>query len=304
MLSAQVSMCYHCSQTERLGVALNKEGNAMVRLMISLVATLAFVCSGCQEKVAGKAAADEDTQTQAKLVEQPLTSIPGASDKEEGRGTRKSRKGESCASTSDCERLLRCIKQECVSGAQQAGDECDEESDCRSLICVDGNCTSGKLGDKCKNFLNCREGICLEGKCRPKLKAGQSCASASHCENGTACVDAKCLATKQVGEKCLGPGHCGFEGAACIEGMCVERVGFGKDCVRPAHCQSGLSCIKGKCAPKRDVGEDCFSPKDCETWACYKGKCIERREVGDPCDSPVDCLSVNCESHKCAPRKE
>ena len=189
------------------------------------------------------------------------------------------------------------------------GETCAQNSECLTLLCVDGRCcdaactglckacaVSGSLG-KCSDIPSGQTdtfpmGTCIgtkacdgNGKCKPGI--GQKCTQNSDCANNT-CVDGYCCKT-QCSQTCM---SCGVVSKV---GTC-SPMAIGKDTGCDGVCQP---CSSGACTPLKygtqvnTGGKTCTGTKVCDG----SGDC--KKAVGQGCGKSNECASDNCADGVC-----
>ena len=193
---------------------------------------------------------------------------------------KKSKEGESCASSADCESGFRCLQQTCValsaSGVYQkkskegqscAGAEhCAGDMVCIGLKCCQPNCGGKECGDDGCN------GSC--GKCKFgwQCNANQQCfdpCTGKECGDdgyGRSCGECKSGWQCNANHQCFNP----CDGKECGDD------GYGRSC---GKCESSLRCSNNKCVTPctgKQCGDDghggsCGTCGDCRV--CKESQC-------------------------------
>jgi len=192
---------------------------------------------------------------------------------------------------------------ECTEYGQE-GDDCGDEDDCLSSICISGSCSEGTTGDPCWGYSDCaKDYVCntyystagFEGQCMPLGADGDHCVEDYHCMSGYDCEDNVCDSGKCKPD--CSDAQCGDDGCG---GSCG-------DCGKGWKCQNG-ACIVD-CQPDcsgKDCGPDGCGGNcgDCPSWAkCIDGICCDQTEYegclgediyffdcsGNPTELSTDC---------------
>ena len=227
-----------------------------------------------------------------------------------------------CIDDDDCLYGERCTADGYCYPEIPGGDSeaCDEDEDCDSRICHEGNCIPPRT---CINGAECfADEICsLDGFCVPactddsecpadEICVNGGCLAGAECENGDDCVDGACM-EGICAESCdpEGPAdQCGQDTACSLDGLCEPRCTFHED------CDDGV-CVHGVCTddeippldedpvddpedPVDDRIPECLTNTDCgdENMRCEDGACIPLTVCLDDedCDDDTYCHRGQC----------
>jgi hypothetical protein len=229
---------------------------------------------------------------------------------------RKSKKGESCEHSLECESGdLACKGGTCAladfslkpTGKQCSVYECTTPTEC----CLDINdtaCQTWKAGCSVNDppsDTNCRsyEAFCRCNVSRVQCANGQctlGCTENDQCGNGLECTDGRCV-------ECTNDAACAGRGTpqnpyVCENNACVAG------CTNNADCSGGRNCFVGHCADE----VTCTTNRECIAYTknveafCRDSKCIKPCGTDLDCDSPTafkynacvdkECKTVGCES--------
>lgn len=187
--------------------------------------------------------------------------------------------------TGDC---VDCVPgtTECKSGIAQ---ECSSGGAWQSLNSCAGpgiNCGGCDLGEDCEEDMDCDSGLCVNGLCAVCEPGDRSCQGSTPqvcSESGSWSSQSPCSGDTPV---CLPS-----------SGQCVECLSGSRAC---GNCSLGTqSCSNnswGACTGAPDLQTDdehcgtCFNA--CGSGECVSGSC--RVPDGSPCDADSDCISNNC----------
>ncbi len=261
-------------------------------------------------------------------------------------GAVKSAVDDTCNGKSSCDAAGTCKK--------TSGETCATAADCTSGNCVDGHCCGTASCGACQACTggggtcvavtgaedpgSCSGTSSCDGTGMCKLKAGQTCTTASQCASGY-CADHVCCNTGCAGqcESCAQTGSVGtctaVKGAAA-HGACAGAAGTcGGTCdgtnrtmcaypttsCRPASCTSGTAVLAANCDGKgscpamqtQSCGANscagnicaggCSSTQPCanSTYYCNAGMCMAKKGNGTPCGAGTECTSNNCADGVC-----
>mmetsp|Transcript_8264 Transcript_8264/g.12931 ORF Transcript_8264/g.12931 Transcript_8264/m.12931 type:complete len:1078 (+) Transcript_8264:158-3391(+) len=200
-----------------------------------------------------------------------------------------------------------CVHGKCAAERLDAGEACDENTDCansrcafsaynrndREKVCCRGNsiyiydnfegsnnyCSrsidSGKECPSSQNngYLLCKSGICLSGTCQDeRLEDGSSCSFDNECDSGACALDVMDFGTRSmiccpVGQKLY------MSDGFSSHSFCMRNTPIGGECNNDYNnggdlCESGI-CVDGACASKRlNATESCESNNECKSGAC------------------------------------
>ncbi len=215
-------------------------------------------------------------------------------------------KGFYCASTASCQGV--CL--EGKVGEKTFGEPCKNNSDCKSLFCVDP-------GDKLRRCLvPCRggESDCLsEEACVAQAGQCGSCVDSDlvssplgpdePCGEDAGCRSGKCYddgGTKYCVDACDSDEDCD-EGHHCRDKACARgpRGGLGGGCEEHADCAKGFFCAetadKGDfCTRPCSAKEPCGDGFSCEQVSNGSVCVPEGSALGGPCEADKDCVSGTC----------
>ena len=238
--------------------------------------------------------------------------------------SRKSKKGESCENSLDCEPgSLACKGGVCAladfslapTGKMCWVFECTASNDCcldaADKVCQDwkSSCSAGDPPSKteCRNYesfckcatnrIQCANGACILG-----CSADEQCGNNLKCTSGI-CVE--CTEDKQCAAKGTPQNPFVCENNTCVAG-----------CSSNADCNGGRNCVANRCADQVTCGSnrECIAyTKNVEAF-CRETKCITPCGTDLDCDTPTgfkyqacvnkECKSVGCESdHECELQK-
>lgn len=231
-------------------------------------------------------------------------------------GPRKSRKGEVCQTTQDCDGSLSCVPKGgtsglgiCVQGefkvAKTAKEcvviQCTKAKDCcptlpSSCTQLDADCKQG-ITSACTQYD--RLCVCDEDKFRcEKNKCTSVCSDDADCGGVSKCVDGECV-------QCEADDDCDRvnPGAICSSGACVQPCKADTECALFSRCSKGR-CVEGGCETNRE----CVAATDNVEALCQNKKCVVPCQTDLECGNPTDykffscidkqCVYVGCESDK------
>ena len=190
-----------------------------------------------------------------------------------------------------------------TAGAGALGDSCTGDTECSSLFCDGGTCTTpcvpgGTVG--CSAGYTCQVGtLTCRGACRRGRELGDSCEVNSDCAS-LACAmrgsDSFC--TQACNDTTTCP-----DGFSCLaagdQSVCVPDAGGLDDaCTTDADCLSGICTTEhGGSYCTRACGE-CPAGFECQATETDAAVCVRtERELGQDCDGNEDCASRLCATH-------
>lgn len=178
----------------------------------------------------------------------------------------------------------------CVPGERgelSHAEECETDTDCASLFCLDPGDGRRRCLDPCRGDA----GLCL---------ADEVCAAAPGACGG--CVPREILrGARGLGEPCEGDGE-------CRSGLCHEYGGI-SECAAPCdggECAEGFECREDLCIRDRrqGVGGVCLSNADCGDAICARQRdrqwCTSTCASAGDCPRGFDCVAAG-EAMVCAP---
>jgi formylglycine-generating enzyme required for sulfatase activity len=224
--------------------------------------------------------------------------------------------GRLCASSSDCDTNLVCLK----SGSSKvcgprlsSGATCTASSECDSgLYCKlsTKKCTTQLVsGDTCTATTDCASGLaCFTSgtskSCGSRRTAGGSCTVATDCVDGLVCKKgasgtSACAAPVASGATCASTAECA-SGLVCgpVSLQCVDAGATGAACTTSANCTGGGICRKSgtstvtTCAAPAAKGAACTATADCATGlVCgpLVKQCLDPKSAGASCSVAGDC---------------
>jgi MYXO-CTERM domain-containing protein len=228
-----------------------------------------------------------------------------------------------CHRTADCEG--RCLAG--TAGLLDIGSRCTADTECSTLVCDLGVCSSRCVGDTgvCPSDEVCiaeagQCGICAGPASRPTGRGrGEVCAAGTECTSGVCGLDLRCTLA------CTSDGSCG-EGFRCEDLQCVTgaRSGIGEYCVEDDDCAlggcgireggrfcgsrctedtscGGTACVEGVeggiCSPELAAfGEACTADDGCVTGLCRDGLCASRCSASTHCPVGTECVRDGAET--------
>jgi len=206
-----------------------------------------------------------------------------------------------CHRTADCDGL--CLAG--TTGSLEIGSRCTADTECSTLVCDLGVCSSRCVGDTgvCPTDEVCiaeaaQCGICAGPASRPTGRGrGEPCVAESECSSGVCGADERCTLS------CTSDGGCG-DGFRCEEMQCVTggRSGIGDYCVTDDDCALG-GC--GERAGGRFCGSRCSEDASCGGTTCVEGEeggiCSPALGAfGEVCTADDGCVSGLCRDGMCA----
>lgn len=218
-------------------------------------------------------------------------------------GERTALTGFFCHRTADCEGV-------CLAGSAGEGGigaRCTADTECATLVCDFGVCSSRCVGDTgaCPGDEVCvaeatQCGICAGAASRPTGRGrGEPCSAPTECASGTCSADGRCTLS------CTSDGGCG-DGFRCEDMVCVPggRSGIGDYCVEDDDCALG-GC--GEREGGRFCGSRCSDDASCGGTACVEGVeggiCSPMLgALGEACTADDACISGLCREGVCAQR--
>ncbi|MFN7132410.1 MAG: hypothetical protein ACK4N5_10020, partial [Myxococcales bacterium] len=171
---------------------------------------------------------------------------------------------------------LPCCSGVCDAAPGQPG-TCEREGVC------------GPDGDPCVNPTDCCSLSCVNGKCSSNAckQIGAGCGSAGECCSGTctngACAQVPGATCKTLGESCTGKTDCCSQN--CQNNVCVRASWCGAS---GDICYRALDCCNGGCQLPAGGG-----PGTCVSslTGAGGGNC---QVGGEPCTGPTNCCSAVC----------
>lgn len=120
-------------------------------------------------------------------------------------------------------------------------DECTQDSECLSLVCLNGRCKGKDLNEACKVHTDCDVGYYCDflGVCLAQQQFDQNCTQDEQCVNNCLCNNKKCAFYYTFAD--------------------------GTDATNPQACESGY-IENGKCTKglrTKNPGQPCSSDEDC-----------------------------------------
>ncbi len=233
---------------------------------------------------------------------------------------RKSKKGESCEHSLECESGdLACKGGVCAladfslapTGKMCSIYECTAASDC-CLVADDTVCTAWKA--QCTaasppSDLNCRnyEAFCKCSTNRIQCTNGScllGCSADEQCGTGLKCTNNRCV-------ECTTDSQCAAKGTPQNPFVCENNT-CKAGCTSNADCSGGRNCVANRCADE----VTCATNRECVAYTknveafCREAKCITPCGTDLDCDNPTgfkyracvnkECKSVGCETdHEC-----
>lgn len=164
--------------------------------------------------------------------------------------------------------------------------------------CVDADILAADrgLGEECAEDTHCRSGNCLDDAGRRYCT--RDCAGDSDCPSGYHCRDGLCAAGPRgdVGDPCVANDD-------CVEGLFCASLTGRSWCTRPCaseECPAGFSCVPAGetevCAPDLGlVGDMCVADADCISGLCIvrggvaTGECSRMCGADAPCAAGFEC---------------
>ncbi len=198
----------------------------------------------------------------------------------------------------------------CVAGtpgAGEVGSACGADTECATLVCEFGVCSSRCVGDAgvCPGDEVCvadagQCGICAGGNARPTGRGrGEPCSANTDCSSGLCGTEGRCSLT------CTSDLACG-DGFRCEDMQCVAgaRSGIGD------HCGDDDDCAVGACGALeggRFCGARCMDDGDCGGATCAAGSesgvCAPMLgALGQACTADDACVSGLCLDGVCGAR--
>lgn len=292
--------------------------------LVSITATLAGVIPGCTDDAAGSAADDADptggidpTAGDDMAGSESVDESGDDDDDATGFGSGEGGSGGdgSCEDgfQSGMETDVDCGGPDC--GPCEPPANCEEDSDCTTMVCTDGECQVPTCYDDIQN--GNESGVDCGGGCpTPCLPGAGPCDEDWECDDDEFCMEGDCVPSSCRNEiidsgetdvDCGGP-----DCPACDDGA---------ECVFDAHCES-LVCEDGVCLEPTcedgetngdETDEDCGGP-DCDpcpngaTCAedddCVSGACVDDSCTAPSCDDDIqnqDETDVDCGGLLCDP---
>ena len=186
------------------------------------------------------------------------------------------------------------------------GRPCQQESQCKSGLCVDEVCCDVKCDGACQACdLPGSVGTCCSvpaGQDPAKECTGQHAKCGGACDGkgacayaliSTTCASASCKAGSLMRHLCDGKGACGSKTETC--GGYVCETGGQKcktSCGGEPDCTTGFFCLQGKCVGQAADGSPCGTNND----ACQSGYCVDGVCCNEQCDA--ECRACNLSGFK------
>lgn len=148
-----------------------------------------------------------------------------------------------------------CAAGTCQKSTGAERQPCATHADCQSQICMNNQCTAGRLGDACTAHEHCQSQSCVQNQCTDKSN-NSPCTSPADCTSNI-CVSGRCSAGN-LDDSCTIPEHCTSN--ICVSGRC-SAGNKGDFCTDAAHCQSEI-CVNQRCE-SGDMGSPCTTSTDC-----------------------------------------
>lgn len=254
-----------------------------------------------------------------------LFSVLGSSCTQEksSNNVRKSRRGETCSSTNDCNSTLACVNQICIQDEYPVSVEanscilieCQTEDDCCSTQMVDdAECrywTEECEGDR--SICSRRAEECSSTKSNCLSDSGQSCLEATEgclrddaddCdyvfyECGYSCEET--LAVCDTANNCSSTESCENANRSCeCTKECVDNLCLSKrtECDEASDCSNSQICVSSKCV-------ECVGDDGCgDRQVCDEGFCIAGCTKDSECPIFSDCIGDRCEDRGCLENRE
>ena len=216
--------------------------------------------------------------------------------------------GSECTNDTDCASLL-CLdpgdgRQRCLTGCR--GDEgmCLAGEVCAALPGLCGGCVSAEivvgargLGEECTEDAECGSGMCLEDAGRSYCT--RACAADSECPDETFhCRGDLCVSGPrgEIGDACVVNDDCSASTFCATQGgrsWCTDA------CAGETDCPAGFVCVPAGgasvCAPDLGlVGDPCMENNDCSSALCAssggEGTCTRVCDAFTPCAPGFECV--------------
>lgn len=208
----------------------------------------------------------------------------------------KSKRGESCSYTNDCESNLACVNSICIQDEYPVSPtaktciaiECRETSDCCGEFsdqtcpyeCAQNRCNIQGFdvpSETCENDRDCVLAFCVDEICR-------DCRTTVDCYGGKVCSDNNCVDPCNDNSDCPNFYNCSENGECVYDG-----------CERDSDCPIFSACEQNMC-----VHKGCQSDRECllftglPSTVCIDAQCVE------PCETNRECPDLNiCVDNKC-----
>jgi hypothetical protein len=207
-----------------------------------------------------------------------------------------------CKSDSDCVAPNTCVNGSC--GMRGLGQQCGDNSQCKSGFCADGVCCESACQGQCSycalpsSLGRCvlvpadvpdpRAAAGVTDKNRVCLDQGVAtcgtngrCNGAGGCQrypNGTTCREQSCTpgANEWTAAGVCISGACSVpDGRSCAPFICSGNR-CGSSCASNAECSAPNVCADGTCG-KQAIGSLCSQDADCSSNFCAQGVCCNSR---------------------------
>ncbi|MBX3246952.1 MAG: S1 family peptidase [Myxococcales bacterium] len=202
-----------------------------------------------------------------------------------------------------------------VAGGGMVDEECEADTDCGTLACLDPGDGRRRCLDPCRGD----QGTCISGDvcaavpgacggCVPAAIVvgsrglGEPCDEDSDCGSGQCHVEedfGRCTRDCAADTDCAAGYHCRAteSGGICLP---AERGGVGSGCVENADCANTLFCAaRGGvrwCSSFCEVTDDCPPDFACTEVGPDTRICVpDRGTIGTPCADGDECISGLCE---------
>lgn len=204
----------------------------------------------------------------------------------------------------DADSTTSCSEGYCLrgtAGGGQLGASCSNDTDCDSLFCAEGSCSTpcvpgGAAG--CEPGYVCKVGrLSCRGACLPGRELGDACEVNDDCISRTCAVrggESFCTARCDDATPCPDDFECV---AAGDQSVCVpERGGLDAACMSDDDCLSGICTTDhGASYCTRACDMPCPAGFECGMTESDQAVCVRRdRGIGQDCASGADCASGMC----------
>jgi MYXO-CTERM domain-containing protein len=175
-------------------------------------------------------------------------------------------------------------------------------------LCQPGTAGGAAIGSACASNTDCTSLFCAEGVCSsPCIPGGTtSCPTGYACQVGTSAGCGSCQLAGQIGDACMMNEDCASR--LCVNTACSATC----DPASGGGCPTGFNCVDrgmgvGACvAMAGGLGAACHSATDCLSGQCAVESggsyCTRACDAVSPCPRSYNCITAEGGAHICRPR--